>query len=54
MTVALGVLGGMGCLASAEFTRTVYELNVLDFTPGDVPRYLILFCAAIMAKGGWN
>jgi aspartate racemase len=28
MTVALGVLGGMGCLASAEFTRTVYELNV--------------------------
>jgi aspartate racemase len=30
MTVALGVLGGMGCLASAEFTRTVYELNVCE------------------------
>lgn len=30
MTVALGVLGGMGCLASAEFTRTIYELNVRE------------------------
>lgn len=30
MTVALGVLGGMGCLASAEFVRTVYELNVCE------------------------
>lgn len=41
MTVTLGVLGGMGCLASAEFTRTVYELNVCE-REQDSPAVILL------------
>jgi aspartate racemase len=41
MTVALGVLGGMGCLASAEFVRTVYELNVREREQDSTPVILL-------------
>jgi aspartate racemase len=40
MTGALGVLGGMGPLASAHFVRTIYELNCADHEQ-DMPRVLL-------------
>ena len=40
MTGALGVLGGMGPLASAHFIRTIYQLNCAD-REQDMPRVLL-------------
>lgn len=41
MRGTLGVLGGMGCLASAEFVKTVYELNVCEREQDSPPIILI-------------